>query len=181
METVRVANQLPVVLNLGCGNKHIPGALNVDVSSQVGADLVHDLQERPWPLPDKHFKEVHLYDVLEHVTDIVETLDEVHRVCSEGATVHITVPHFSSVNSYSDPTHRHLFSTTTLSYLDPAHPLSFYGRGRFRVKSQLVFEPTLLGRLVGRVANRATARFEKRWAFLFPAWFVYFQLEALPR
>jgi 2-polyprenyl-3-methyl-5-hydroxy-6-metoxy-1,4-benzoquinol methylase len=44
---------------------------------------------------------VHAYDVLEHVDDVAETLEEIHRICRPGASLHVTVPHFSSANAFT--------------------------------------------------------------------------------
>src|SRR4051812_18521041 len=100
------------VLHLGCGRKPIAGALNVD-GADVGADLRHDLDVRPWPLPDNHFREVYAYDVVEHLRDVVATLEEIHRVCRPGARIKLTVPHYSSRNAFTDPTHRHFFGAAS--------------------------------------------------------------------
>ena len=90
------------VLNLGSGRKKIAGAVNVDISDQVGADVVHDLTRLPWPLPSDTFREVHAQDVIEHLSDTVRVMEEIYRICRNGALVHITVPHFSSANAYTD-------------------------------------------------------------------------------
>src|ERR1700730_1601303 len=83
----------PDRLNLGCGRKLMPQALNVDVNPTVGADLVHNLDERPWPLPDDRFTEVFAFDVLEHCADLIRVMEEIHRVCRHGGIVRITTPH----------------------------------------------------------------------------------------
>jgi Methyltransferase domain len=98
------------VLNLGSGRRKMAGAVNLDISNQVGADVVHDLTVMPWPLASDAFREVHAQDVVEHLNDTVRVMEEIHRICRNGARVHITVPHFSSGNAYTDPTHRCLFS-----------------------------------------------------------------------
>lgn len=38
------------VPNLGSGRRKMAGAVNLDISGQVGADVVHDLTVMPWPL-----------------------------------------------------------------------------------------------------------------------------------
>ncbi|MCL4543419.1 MAG: methyltransferase domain-containing protein [Chloroflexi bacterium] len=45
-------------LNLGCGVRPILGAINIDQVGTVPADIHHDLNVTPWPLPDSHFDEV---------------------------------------------------------------------------------------------------------------------------
>ena len=116
------------VLNLGCGRKKMPGAVNVDISAQVGADVVHNLAQLPWPLPSDTFREVHAMDVIEHLDDTLAAMGEIHRVCRGGALVHITVPHFSSANAFTDPTHRKQFSYFSFDYFDPAHQFAFYSQ-----------------------------------------------------
>ena len=90
-------------LNLGCGLKRIADALNVDIVSRVGPDIVCNLDRRPWPFLDSQFSEVFAYDVIEHCDDVIATMEEIHRVSTDNAIVHITVPHFSSSNTFTDP------------------------------------------------------------------------------
>ena len=168
------------VLNLGCGRKRLNGAVNVDVSADVGADVVHDLAQTPWPFPAGAFAEIHAYDVLEHLDDVPRTMEEIHRVCRPGARVQITVPHFSSANAYTDPTHRHHFSAFSFDYFASGHDLAFYSRARFRrTRAQIVFYPSLLNKVVHRLANRHPQAYEQRWAWMFPAWFLSIELEAV--
>ena len=168
------------VLNLGCGRKHVTGAVNVDISRQVGADVVHDLARMPWPLPSDAFGEVHAYDVLEHLDDLPRAMEEIHRVCRPGARVLITVPHFSSANAFVDPTHRHQFSAFSFDYFAGDHELAFYSGARFRrTHAQIVFHPTLVNKIVHRLANWRPQAYERRWAWIFPAWFLSFELEAV--
>jgi SAM-dependent methyltransferase len=174
-------NEVPHdVLNLGCGRKLMAGAVNLDISSDVGADVVHDLAQFPWPLPSDAFREVYAYDVIEHLDDVVRVMEEIHRICRAGARVHITVPHFSSANAFMDPTHRHQFSCFSFDYFDSRHELAFYSRARFeRKRVQIVFSPTLVNKLVHRFANRRPRAYEQRWAWIFPAWFLSIDLEAV--
>ena len=168
------------VLNLGCGRKRLAGAVNVDISADVGADVVHDLARTPWPLPADAFTEVRAYDVLEHLADVPGAMEEIHRVCRPGAKVQITVPHFSSANAFTDPTHRHQFSAFSFDYFVAGHELAFYSRARFhRTRAQIVFYPSLVNKVVHRFANRNPLAYEQRWAWMFPAWFLSIELEAV--
>ena len=167
-------------LNLGCGRKPLADAVNLDVSDRVGADLTHDLNVTPWPFPDGQFEEVHAYDVIEHVADVVAALEEIHRICRPGAVVHITVPHFSSANAFTDLTHRHWFGWRSFDVFTDTHELSFYSPARFRRRTtRISFHPSPLNRVAFRLANRWPERYERRWAWMFPAWFLYFELEVV--
>ena len=167
-------------LVLGAGRKPIAGAINVDIVSDTNPDVVHDLNVRPWPFPDNSFSEIHANDVIEHLESVIGAMEEIHRVSKAGARVRITVPHFSSPNAFSDPTHRHYFGWLTFRYLTGEHEFSFYTAVRFRVISeQIIFHPTLVNKLVWRLANRWPARYERRWAWMFPAWFLFVELEVV--
>ena len=168
------------ILNLGCGRKKMDAAVNVDVSPHVGADVVHDLARMPWPLPSDAFARVYAFDVVEHLENVPAVMEEIHRVSVPGARVHITVPHFSSANAYTDPTHRHQFSWFSFDYFESDHPLAFYSGARFkRHHAQLVFYPTLTNKIVHRLANRNPQAYERRWAWMFPAWFLSVELEVI--
>lgn len=170
----------PTILNLGCGRKRKQGAVNLDCTVDTNPDVVHDLNTYPWPFEGCTFKEIWAYDVLEHLEDLTKCLEEIHRIGNAGARVYITVPHFSCANAFRDPTHRHFFSYFTLDYFTAEHPLSFYSKCRFRrAKAQLVFCTSLVNKIVWRVANRFPAAYENRWAWIFPAWFLSFELEVL--
>jgi len=168
------------VLNLGCGRKHVEGAINLDITTATNPDMVHDLNRRPWPLPADHFREVIANDVIEHLEEVLATFEEIHRVCRDGAVVRVAVPHFSSGNAYTDPTHRHFFGYFTLDNLTEGGEFSFYTRVRFRVRNrQIIFWPTLLNKIVWRLANRYPMWYELRWAWVFPALFLSFELEVV--
>ena len=167
-------------LVLGSGQKKQDDAINVDLVPSTNPDIVHDLNNRPWPLPDNQFDECHAYDVIEHLDNIVASMEEIHRVCRNGAVVRITVPHFSCGNAYTDPTHRHYFSCFSLNYFTGEHQFSYYSDCRFKRRAnQILFAQTLLNKLVHRLANRFPAEYERRWAWMFPAWFLYFELEVV--
>ena len=167
-------------LNLGSGARRLDGAVNVDVTPVTGPDLVHDLNCYPWPFADNQFEKVVAHDVIEHLDDVAAAMGEIHRVCAPGAVVHISVPHFSSDGAYTDPTHRHYFGAFTFDYFSEAHPLNFYSRARFKNRSiRIVFRPTLVNKIVWRLANRFPRGYEQRWAWIFPAWFIAVQLEAV--
>jgi SAM-dependent methyltransferase len=171
---------LPATLQLGCGQKKRSDAINVDIVPSVEPDVIHDLNCRPWPFPDNAFREVVALDVIEHLSDVVATMEEIHRVAAHGAVLTVTVPHFSAVNAFTDPTHRHFFSTSSFNYFTGENEFQFYSAARFRRRvSTIVFYPTLLDKVVRRLANRWPATYERRWAWIFPAWFLYFELEVV--
>ncbi len=99
------------VLQLGAGEQRLASAegdaiVRVDLRADVKPDVVWDLDRTPWPLEDSSFDVIDATDVIEHLADVVRVMEEIHRVARPGALVRIVTPHFSSSNSYTDPTHR---------------------------------------------------------------------------
>src|SRR4051794_11474312 len=97
------------VLNLGSGKRYEPHAVNLDLSEGTSPDVVHDLEEVPWPFPDDRFERVRAIDVLEHLSSPLAALEEIHRITKPGGRVEIVVPHFSCANAFTDLTHRSFF------------------------------------------------------------------------
>lgn len=96
-------------LNLGCSDDHRAGYLNVDIAEP--ADVIADLRGN-WPAADGEVEEILAFDVLEHLPDIIHTMNEAHRVLAPGGRLHFKVPHVSMLDgrvnpgAFCDPTHR---------------------------------------------------------------------------
>jgi SAM-dependent methyltransferase len=167
-------------LNLGCGLKHLNDHINVDVVAEVEPDLVFDLNEFPYPLPDNHFQEVRAMDVIEHVKDVPALMREVWRISQHGAIVEFTTPHFSCVNSYTDPTHVRHMSSSSMDYFCKDHPFNFYGSDKFEILNKVIhFQPGPINKLVLRFARKWPHQYESHFAWIFPAWFLWFQLRVI--
>lgn len=168
---------MPSKLNLGCGKKKLPQHLNVDREPSVKPDLIHDLNVYPYPLPEGFFEEIHAYDVVEHLENLVLFMREVWRLAQPKARVFITTPHFSCANAYTDPTHVRQLGYFSFDYFTADQQWNYYGSQGFEITHRhIVFAPGLANKAVHRLANRYPIRYESRWAWMFPAWFVYFEL-----
>ena len=168
------------VLHLGSGLKRLPGAVNVDVVASTQPDVVHNLDRYPWPFESNAFEEVLAYDVIEHLDSVVRVMEEIYRVSRHGAVVKVTVPHFSCANAFTDPTHRHYFGQSSFHYFTGENEFPFYTEARFKRRiSKIVFTHSTLNRVVWQLANRWPRQYEQRWAWMFPAWFLYFELEVV--
>jgi len=98
-------------LDIGCGSKKAEGAIGMDIFPYPGVDVVHNLDEYPWPFSDNHFEKIYARHIIEHVGSIADFLRELHRTSKPGAEILIETPHFTSLDSWADPTHKwHLSS-----------------------------------------------------------------------
>jgi SAM-dependent methyltransferase len=157
------------VLDVGCGSKKRPGAVGLDISADTDADIVHDLDVFPYPIDDDAFDHIVMQDVIEHVADPMRVAAELHRILRPGGRLTLRTPHFSSALAYSDPTHRHFYSSTAIRYLaDPG--FAHYSAARFAV-SYITLDLWLPFRALGiaGLANRFPDLYERYFAFRFPA------------
>jgi len=167
------------VLDVGCGSAKWPGATGLDISAGTDADIVHDLDAFPYPVPDSSFATVLMQDVLEHVREPVRVIEELHRVLRPDGRLLLRTPHFSSVLAYSDPTHRHYFSALAIRSLATPR-FAHYTDVRFEVV-HVTLDLWLPFRLLGiaTLANRYQDSYEKYLAFRFPAMNIRAELAAL--
>lgn len=128
----RRSQGLPVILDLGCGARKVPGAFGIDVATLPGVDLVHDLEVTPYPLPGSCADAIHLSHVLEHLTNPLPILEEVWRLARPEGRVFIRTPHYSGMRAWIDPTHRRTFSAQSFHYFGE-NAYSYYTHARFRV------------------------------------------------
>lgn len=120
-------------LNLGCGFKRLPGYLNVDSVDACNPDQVVNLEHFPWPWADSSVDEVQLIHVLEHLGResevFIRIMQELYRVCTDDAKIHIIVPHHRHDNFQSDPTHVRPITPLGLSLFDRVQCESWIAAG----------------------------------------------------
>lgn len=134
-----MANNKKLILNIGCGTTRIPGSVGVDVVELDGyVDVVHDLNSLPYPFKNNYADEIHLYHVLEHLTEPVKKIEEMHRILKPGGVIHIRVPHFSSLAGFTDMTHVRPFAFLSFDIFQPTHPQHYYTNVSFEIINKQV-------------------------------------------
>lgn len=163
----------PMTLDIGCGKRKAePDAVGIDISPDSAADHVWNLDDYPWPLEAGKFSRIHMSHVIEHLNDPMRAMAEVHRVASAGADVFITTPHFSSHNSYVDPTHKRHLAAQSFEYFTGKDFPTFAGSEcRFDiVEVSLTFGGNLVLDNLGRFLARTSMRwYERHAAWILPA------------
>jgi len=91
-------------LNLGCGAFKKENYINLDFCAHFKPDIIHDLNEFPYPLEDNKFELVEADHVLEHLHKPFMAMREIHRIAKNGALIIIKVPHFS--RGFMHPDHK---------------------------------------------------------------------------
>lgn len=120
-----IATDAPTKIDLACGQSKREGFFGVDIASTDDADLVHDLSVFPWPIGDDTAEEVvsshyveHTYPVGGPHDGLIAFMDEVYRICADGAKVEIIHPYALSSRAFQDPTHTRFIPEATWWYFN---------------------------------------------------------------
>jgi SAM-dependent methyltransferase len=111
---------------LGFGDQGWSDLVTIDHDPNCGADIVHDLDETPWPIEADRFDEVHAYCVLEHLgrqgdyRSFFDVFAEIYRVLKPGGHVFGICPSRSSPWLWGDPSHTRVIQPESLVFLDQA-------------------------------------------------------------
>ena len=123
-------------LLIGCGNSRRKKIyrdkaewtelVTMDHDPACGADIIHDLEETPWPLADNTFDEVHAYEVLEHIgrqgdfKAFFAHFGEIYRILKPGGHLVATCPMWDDKWAWGDPSHTRIISRQSIIFLDQA-------------------------------------------------------------
>jgi SAM-dependent methyltransferase len=128
-----------LLLNLGAGERRLPGFFSLDCVPVTRPDILADLNAPLTELPDNSVQVIYARHTLEHVTQLLELIQELHRVTRPDGRIEVIVPHFSNPFGYSDPTHVRFFGLYSFYYFcaaadQPRRKVpNFYCPVRFRV------------------------------------------------
>ena len=168
----RLRSALPdvAVADLGCGRRKFPGAVGIDLLPGDSVDIVHNLDEYPWPVDDDSFDLVIATHIAEHVRDFTRFLLECYRIVRPDGVLIVRCPHFSWRGSYSHPLHlRHLCYDSIGLMLSGGPDLSC-GKVPFMLAQTLLrFQGDVRVRIGRALAARKPRSWEQYWSCLFPA------------
>lgn len=106
-------------LDLACGQNRREGFKGVDIAPGPGVDFVVDLEQFPWTqFKDNSIEEIYCSHYIEHVPDLIKFMDEVWRICENGAKVTFLAPYYTSIRAWQDPTHKRAISEATWMYFN---------------------------------------------------------------
>lgn len=177
-------NSQSQILHLGCGLTKYPDSIGVDINPLTHADVIYDLNKFPYPFKDNQFSQIFADHILEHLDNIPKVFTEIYRITKPNGLLHITAPHFSSLDSFSDPTHKHFFTSMSFDYFIPGTRLYklLYSNVNFK-KIKVIVGPTNIAnpllKLLLILINKNLLMFEKRFAFIFPVGVIQFDLEVI--
>lgn len=140
--------------------------MGIDRNPASAADVLCDLDRFPYPFQDASFDELYAIHVIEHVTDVIRTMEEFHRLVRPGGLIRIETPHYTDFSSFCDPTHKHHLTSYSLRYFGENNAgFGYYSSVRFRERKVEV-KLLRLWRFMGlEFLVNHSPRFRKFWEY----------------
>lgn len=187
-----------VKLDIGCGilndsklKRYRRYGLNakeyvgVDIATLPGVGVVADVDMR-LPFKNDSVDEIVAIHLLEHVTNLEQTMREFHRILKPDGALKAWVPHCFSAIAFGDTTHKRFFAYDSLSQFDPSHPSSYYYDFHFKFvgsKMQVFrrwYKLTLMDRVLETLVNRNQKKGQRVLKILpYKEWEIFFNLKKL--
>ena len=154
-----------LILDVGCGRNKRPGAIGIDRNRDSAADVICDIDRGRLPFRDDTFDEVWLVHVIEHVANVIATVEEAHRLSRSGARIVIETPHYTDFSSFCDPTHRWHLNSYSFRNFTEERDYSYYSRRRLRERRVKVVLLRLWRYLGFEFAVNHSPAFRKFWEY----------------
>jgi SAM-dependent methyltransferase len=112
-----------VNIDLGGGSTSSAGFINVDIEDNPDVDVVHDLEEYPWPFPSNCADLLVASHIVEHINPhkngFIKWMNEAWRILKPGGKMMVATPYAGSMGYWQDPTHVNGCNEVTWYYFDP--------------------------------------------------------------
>lgn len=173
-------NNKPVILNLGCGDNKLDDEYGIDIINTPSVDIVANLGKKYLPIKTSTIDRINSNHFLEHVSDTVSAMEEIHRVLKPDGLAYITVPHVSNIGFYKDPTHMRPFTYDTFDYFVKGKKPVEYTKIEFKyIDRKLVFSKGLRGMLGKMIFKLSPRKYEKYYTWSLPCYEISVVLQAI--
>ena len=126
----KLKQHMGIRLDIGCGGSKHAGFVGIDKLPLDGVDIVHDIEQIPWPLDDESVSVAIASHILEHINPaggiFLNVMNEIWRVMKKDGQFAFVVPYAGSPGYWQDPTHCNGITEATIYYFDPTHSSRLY-------------------------------------------------------
>jgi len=164
------------ILEIGCGESKYKSenpediVIGLDLANVPGVDVVHNLDIFPYPFEDNEFDMIVSTGVLEHLTDLAKVMEELCRISKDKGIIKASVPYFSYLGAYQDPTHKRFFTVRTFEYFTENSIYPYYSKARVKIlERKLRFFSYKKGfGFLDKIINSNQRVYERIFANIFP-------------
>lgn len=187
----KINKNLPIKIELGCGNSKPEGSIGIDMVALDGVDIVANVEDGLGFIPDNSVDLINSRHFLEHVSNFEALLREIHRVLKPAGIHRVTVPYFSNPHYYSDYTHKQFFGLYSFDYFATQETQlkrkvpTFYNDLRFNItkrhlnfKSQFFLRNILkrIPKLIFNASDYWQELYEESFSYTFPCSEILFEM-----
>lgn len=147
------------ILDVGCGDAKVKGAVGIDCVKLPGVDIVHDLNSYPWPLKANSFDMVYMNNIIEHLPNSIKVMEEIYRILKKGGKVKIVTVYWNHYHSITDPQHISFFNEYSWDFYTGQRK-GYYTKSRFKLESMELTYDRIARRLF---RNEKLLRFLSRY------------------
>ena len=158
------------ILDIGCSTHKMPGSIGVDIDPASQADILHDLNQYPYPFEAASVDVIYAKHIIEHLALPRKFIHEFYRILKPGGTAYIETPHFSCRVAYSEPEHKLFYSY--FMYNELLKGLAFKV-----LRQKITFHKIYRGLGISWLANKFPDTYERFWTYIFPAENVILQVQ----
>ena len=158
-------------LILGHAGKEHNDAITLDIDPLHNPDIVHNLNECPWPFKDNSFDEIICHHVVEHLESLDKAMQELYRIASAKCRIYIEVPHHSSwfANTPEHPLRFNYFSFDGYLTLGVKQEWITTMNKFDLIKREVTFHKSFRRVLLNKIFNKYPLTYERFWTYIFPA------------
>lgn len=122
------------VLDVGCGDAKVKGAIGIDSVALPGVDIVHDLNFYPWSIKDNSYDLIYMNNIIEHLPNPIKVMEEIYRILKPGGKVKIVTVYWNHYHSITDPQHVSFFNEYSWDFFTGKRK-GYYTKSRFKIES----------------------------------------------
>jgi len=147
------------VFDMGGGhNSYVPqedeDVYLVDLYAKGTEYTKHDLEIVPYPFVEKYFDKIYASHIIEHLSNLFNVFDELHRILKDDGKLIIRVPHANLAFNWTHPTHKRLYTSRSLFYLkkgaDEKYTKCFWKISKTELRYKRLF---FVGRMITKLTN----------------------------
>ena len=111
-----------IKLDVGAGDNIQEGFIGMDMRQTKNADIVHNAEVVPYPLPDEICHIIICSHLVEHLNPakMIDIMNEWWRLLKETGQLWLSMPYAGSFGFWQDPTHIKTWNEETATYFDPS-------------------------------------------------------------
>jgi len=168
-------------LNLGCGDDYREDMINIDIDKSKKADI-HCNLEKGIPVKDNSIEYIFTRHCLEHLHQEYFTfmINEMKRVCKNGAIIEIYLPYFTSFLYFRTMTHYTPMTLTTFDGLgfEVINKKMYFFRVSYPYKENKVANTLrIFNPILSFLPNTFPRIYERLFCWTYPMEELYFKLK----